>query len=301
MTEFPQPYAKVIADSLSLDGHRLTTMEVMMHRYVLSEMNTHRAFSRNSASSRAIPFRKQVALVEKEPAVPIEFPAERPGMQGGDSFEGEQYDKALYGWLRARDSAVEHARYLAELGVHKSVVNRILEPFMMHRVIITATDWDGFWSQRCSPLAQPEIRVAAECMREAYNESQPTYVLYGDWHLPYIQDKDWESILAMLKDWDSTLEMLDEDEWPSVTEYNGSAVEIAKRVSTARSARVSYLNHDGVRDIEKDLGLYNRLVSARPLHASPLEHVCTPAKGETPGNLRGWQQFRHHVEGKVNG
>ena len=260
------PNATVVADSVSPDGVRLTTIEVTLHRFVLAELNTHRVFSRNSASSRAIPVSKQVARVVHDPAIPVEFGANQPGMQAAAPLTGAAHDAALATWLEARDAAVTAVEKLAELGVHKQVSNRVLEPFMWHTVIITSTEWDGFWEQRCSPLAQPEIRVAAEAMRAAFDASTPQPIAVGDWHTPYLRDEDGD---------------LDAEQ--------------AKAVSAARCARVSYLTHDGRRDIEKDYELYDRLVTARPPHWSPLEHVATPAEpGVTPpGNLRGWAQLRH--------
>lgn len=260
--------AKVILDSISPFGIRLTTIEVTFHRFVLAEFNTHRVFSRNSASSRAIPFRKQMERVLTDPAVPVSFPREQKGMQGGDELVGDDLFDAQEEWLAARSSAVQHAMRLHDMGVHKSVVNRILEPFMWHTVIVTATDWHGFWNQRCSPLAQPEIRVAAEEMLHAYEESEPTPVGFDEWHTPYIQPGE---------------------------EFDLST---RKKVSVARCARVSYLTHDGVRDASKDLELFDRLVQADPMHASPLEHVARPTQeGEYPlGNFTGWSQYRHAVE-----
>ncbi len=261
-----RPHATVVADSVSPAGVRLTTIEVTLHRFVLAELNTHRVFSRNSASSRAIPVHKQVARVVEDPAVPIEFGANQPGMQAGAALAGADHDAALATWLEARDHAVEAVERLAALGVHKQVTNRLLEPFMWHTVIVTATEWDGFWEQRCSPLAQPEIRVAAEAMRAAFDASSPTTVPAGGWHTPYLRPEDGD---------------LD--------------VDTAIRVSAARCARVSYLTHDGRRDVAKDLELFDRLVTARPPHWSPLEHVATPAAPDEqpPGNLRGWAQLRH--------
>lgn len=262
------PNATIIADSVSPSGVRLTTTEVTLHRFVLAELNTHRVFSRNSASSRAIPVRKQIDRVVNDPAVPVEFGANQRGMQAGEPLSGEAHDRALDAWLAARDRAVEAVQQLQELEVHKQVTNRLLEPFMWHTVIVTATEWDGFWEQRCSPLAQPEIRVAAEAMRAAYDASTPAEVGMGQWHMPYLRDDDGD---------------LDQ--------------ETAKQVSAARCARVSYLTHDGRRDIDKDLDLYERLVTARPPHWSPLEHVATPAEEGvvTLGNFRGWRQLRHAV------
>lgn len=263
------PSATVVADSESPEGVRVTTIEVTLHRFVLAELNTHRVFSRNSASSRAIPIGKQIARVETDPAMPVEFGANQRGMQAGAPLEGEEEKAAIDAWLRARDAAVDAVRVLDDLGVHKQVANRILEPFMWHTVIVTATDWDGFWHQRCSPLAQPEIRVAAEAMREAFDASTPRAMAAGEWHTPYVRDDE-----------------LDLDD------------RTKRRISAARCARVSYLTHDGRRDLSADEELYQRLVTADPPHWSPLEHVATPAvDGEAVlGNLRGWHQLRHRLD-----
>lgn len=264
--------AKVILDSISPLGHRLTTMEVTFHRFVLAEFNTHRQFSRNSASSRAIPLEKMLARLQTEETQPLSWPAEQPGMQGGATLEGADLDDAIALWEDIRD----YTRYRIEdyisahpeksKRVHKSVINRLLEPFLQHTVIVSSTEWDNFFAQRCSPLAQPEIRVVAEQMREALNASTPTEVGFGEWHTPYVYETD-----------------LSESE--------------RRMVSVARCARVSYLTHDGVPNVDKDLKLYEKLVGANPPHYSPLEHVATPADvGETvPGNFEGWHQLRHLV------
>lgn len=260
--------AKVILDSVSPSGYRLTTLEVKMHRFVLAEFNTHRAFSRNSASSRAIPLKKQIQRVMEDPAIPVVWPSEQKGMSGGESIGDSGSWAAQLQWLKARDQAVINAEHLGDLGVHKSVANRLLEPFMWQTVICTATDWAGFWEQRCSPLAQPEIKAAADAMKEAYDASTPVQMGDGDWHCPYIQQDE-----IGYHSWDTM-----------------------KQISAARCARVSYLTHDGTRSIIKDLELYDRLVGAKPPHWSPLEHVATPDDTWGQGNFRGWTQLRHIVE-----
>lgn len=267
--------AEVIKDSISPWGVRLTTIEATFNRFVLAEFNTHRVFSRNSASSRAIPFPRQLERVSQTPAMPVEWRYEQKGMQGGELLSPEDEEVAIATWLAARDDAIKHASTLHDLGVHKSIKNRLLEPFMFHTVIVTATDWQGFWGQRCSKLAQPEIRVAAEAMKDAYDLSEPTPIGLGDWHLPYIFEEDISEALR---------------------EFGRLAEQALRQVSVARCARVSYLTHDGHRSLEADLNLYNRLVSADPMHASPLEHVATPNPDATLGNLFGWSQLRHHVE-----
>lgn len=276
-----QPSAKIIADS-EWSGHRVTTIEVVMHRFVLAEFNTHRVFSRNSASSRAIPVTKQISQVTDQPAVPLVFPAEQKGMQGGEALGDQEQMQAVDVWLGARDAAVAHANKLVELGVHKSVVNRLLEPFMWHTVIVTSTEWENFFVQRCSPLAQPEIRAAADAMREAFSASTPQPLEDGQFHMPYLDEETISEVTAM--------------------EHNVN--DVLAKVSAARCARVSYLTHDGRRDYQEDLNLYERLVMARPPHWSPLEHVCRPPTGwerprRVPGNLAPFVQLRHIVSGEV--
>lgn len=266
-----EPTARVLAHSVSAEsGVEVATLEVKMHRFVLAEFNTHRVFSRNSASSRAIPFHKMLERVTDDPAVPLVWATEQKGMQGGAPLDDpEDIGDARRYWLEAKNEAVEAAKRLSTLGVHKSICNRLLEPFMWHTVVVTSTEWDNFFKQRCSPLAQPEIRAAAEVMRDALQQSAPTTIRMGEWHTPLIASEDLPMTRAR-----------------------------TCMVSAARCARTSYLTHDGRRDVEEDIALYKRLITADPGHWSPLEHVCTPdTSGHTTvGNLRSFTQLRHVVE-----
>jgi hypothetical protein len=267
-TDF-HPTARVIADSINPTGNRLTTLEVHLHRYMLPALNTHRAFSRNSASSRAIPAARTLRRIAEHPVVPTRWASEQPGMQAGDTVTDPE--KARNAWLAARDAAAVHAEQLIQLGVHKSIVNRLLEPFASTQVIVTATDWDGFWHQRCSTLAQDDMRLTAEAMFDAYHASTPTPVNHDGWHTPYINADEHDTLTPVMR----------------------------RRVSAARCARVSHLTHAGTRDPNADLGLYMRLICADPPHASPLEHVATPTHPDEParGNFTGWHQLRHLVLG----
>ncbi len=278
--------AKIIRDSIAPNGSRLTTFEVKLHRFVLAELNTHRAFSRNSASSRAIPIKKQIERVKTDPALPLHWGKNQPGMQADGELNEEEQRIARFIWLNARDLAVDTVQALDGLGLHKQVANRLLEPFMWHTVIIssTAAGLENFFQQRAtafSPLAQPEMRAAADTMLLAYNRSMPNPLDYGDWHWPYIETADIT--------------------WCRNRQYHdglSDMTDLLRRLSVARCARVSYLTHDGEHDPNKDLDLYSKLVSAKPMHASPLEHVATPSHDlVTPGNFDGWRQLRHAVEG----
>lgn len=270
-------YAEVIADSISPEGSRLTTMEIQCHRFVLAEFNTHRAFSRNSASSRAIPLAKQIERVRSDLAMPLSFPAEQRGMQGGEELDAQARAQAQVNWEKAAANAIEAAQAMGEIGVHKSIANRLLEPFMWHRIIVSSVEWENFFEQRCSSPAQPEIRAVADAMRDALNDSTPHALASGEWHLPlYHEEIDFPALM-------------------DATGLSGVAKVWARHVSAARCARVSYLTHDGKRDVAEDLALYGRLARATPPHLSPMEHVARPKrKGEVQqGNLPGWVQLRH--------
>ena len=261
--------ARVLLDSISPAGVRLTTMEVTFPRFILSEFNTHRVFSKNSASSRAIPTSKLIQRVLEEPAMPVEWGKNKKGMSADEELDTDEKLSAEATWLAARDRAVEFAKQFADQQVHKQITNRILEPFMWHTVIVTATEWHNFYKLRCAPNAQPEIRVAANLMRQAFAASKPKTVAIGDWHLPLIQD--------------------DERALP---------LEEQKKISVARCARVSYLTHDGKRNVEADLDLFTRLKSDR--HLSPFEHVATPSEdSDFHANFRGWVQMRKAIEAEL--
>lgn len=259
--------ARVLLDSLSEAGVRLTTMEVTFPRFVLSEANTHRMFSRNSASSRAVPTAKLIERAEHDPVLPLEWGRNKAGMQANEVLDDADAEQGRLVWLAARDAAVEQAKSLLDLKVHKQVVNRILEPYLWHTIIISSTEWSNFFELRCAPAAQPEIRQAALHMRSALENSKPEPMKNGHWHLPLVQDDERESV----------------------------DLEDLKKVSVARCARVSYLTHDGTRDIQKDLDLHDRLKIER--HLSPFEHVATPAPDASfHANFRGWIQMRASIE-----
>lgn len=261
--------ARVLADSISPRGVRLTTLEVTLPRIVLAEFNTHRVFSRNSASSRAIPVEKRIADVEADPFVPEAFGKNQKGMQATDVLSVDEESLARGAWLNALQYAVTYAGELARVGVHKQLANRLLEPFSWHTIIVTATEWSNFYALRCNPMAQPEIRRAAELMRDAMLKSGPNHLPEGGWHLPLVRDVEHEEF---------------------------QVADLVK-LSAARCARVSYLTHDGRRDPQADLALYDRLASAG--HMSPLEHPARATNHRSfVGNFCGWAQHRKEIAGE---
>lgn len=268
--------AKVICDSVSKEDVRITTFQLKFHRFILPEFNTHRQLSRNFSSSRAIPVSKIIEQVVFEPALPVHWGKNQAGMQASEELSGSSLDAARKGWLKASEAAVEAAKALAAAGLHKQVVNRLLEPFQWVSGVVTATEWDNFFELRAHPDAQPEIQALAYLMKQKMKDSVPKILKNGEWHLPYVQPYEF-------------------------ADY-GDDIELLKKVSAARCCRVSYLKHDGTNaNIKEDLALCDRLVGSRPLHASPFEHQATPdysqyGASDLHGNFNGWIQHRKEIE-----
>ena len=283
--------AKIIADSLSPDGVRLTTFQLRYHRYVHAELMTHRVFSRNSSSSRAIPASKMIAWVKEDPAIPIEWGKEQKGMQAKELLIGPVADEAQREWLVARDQMIVQTERLIQLGVHKQIANRLLEPWHHISVVLTSTQFNNWFALRDHEMAQPEIRELAHQMSELYYSNGSTghfantiRLNPGEWHLPYVSDLEQ----SMYK------------------------LEVCIKASVARCARVSHMNHDGTApDMAKDIELHDKLAVQVPLHASPAEHQATPlseleSEQRLCGNfVRGWKQYRKTLENEcvrgVNG
>lgn len=267
--------AKVIADTENVYNRvRLTTMELTYPRFVHAEFMTHRMFSRNSASSRAIPTDKLILSAINNPAMPVFWGKLQKGMSANEEIE--DVAAAKNAWLLARDRAVDSARSMKRLGLHKQLTNRVLEPFLWHTVICTATEWSNFFSLRDHKDAQPEIAHLARLMKVALSESVPTI---DNIHLPYISDDDIELI------------------YRHSDSIHVNAEEIMKMVSSARCARVSYLTHDGKRDIIEDLKLFDHLITGSGHgHWSPMEHPAIAIRELSAkdfcGNFRGWKQYR---------
>lgn len=275
--------AKIIADSVSPDGKRITTLQVKFHRFILPEFNTHRVFSRNFSSSRAIPTKKLLEQVRNDPATPVHWGANQPGMQAERELEGDELKNAKFAWTRAAESAALMAETMSDLGAHKQIVNRIIEPYLWANGIVTSTEWDNWFELRAHPDAQPEIHELALRMQDAMAASTPRKLQIGEWHLPYITEEEMNDPFYQI-------------------EANKLSNMLAK-ISAARCCRVSYLKHDGSKaNKDEDLALFMRLAGAEPLHASPLEHQATPSTYNEKhlwGNFFGWTQYRKVWEQQI--
>ena len=277
--------ATVLADSFSPAGVRLTTMELVYPRFIHSELMTHRVFSRNASSSRAIPTKRAIRMIREHPAVPASWRMNQPGMQGYEVASDEVIAKAQGIWIEAMEAAIIYAEAMDELGIHKQVVNRITEPYAHIKVVLTSVYWDNWNGLRNHVMADPTIAALAEAIWAAREASDPTRLAMGEWHLPYVTQAE----LAV------------------------HGIHTAKKISAARCARVSYNNHDGSKTkVEDDVALHDRLLVDQPIHASPAEHQATPdmiykvtlesrpvwEKPHLHGNLPGFIQYRKTLPGE---
>jgi len=256
--------AKVVCASVSSVGKKLTTLELRYPRFIHSEFMTHRLFSRNAASSRAIPVSKVIDQVVNNPVIPVHFGLNQSGMQASD--DQVELSESLEWWLEASRNAVWSAEDAIKLNLHKQISNRILEPWQFITTLVSATEWDNFFAQRISPAAQPEIQELAKCMKQAMNEAE--YRKVG-WHMPYITYK----------------------ERTTMSDIN------ARKLSVARCCRVSYNNQGSDKfSIDDDIKRYDSLLEAG--HWSPFEHVAQSLSSEKirSGNFNGWMQYRNIVQ-----
>lgn len=318
---------KIVADSISPSGIRIITFELEYPRIIHSELMTHRLLSRNAMSSRAIPIKKMIEQVQQNPAMPVKFGKNQPGMQDagehsaqlGDGYSAEEW------WKLAGLSAARFAAEFADAGYHKQIANRLLEPYQRMKTVVTATDWNNFFWLRVDPDADPTIYELAKAMKEASDNSIPDPLEPGQWHTPYVdhvygfEDID-DKECAVFEGYC----VLDEENKPVML-----TLEEALAISASCCAQVSYrvLNTSK----EKALDIYEKLVSGNKVHASPFEHQATPMaeyreiensdyltighinfprdpssweegithvdrKGQLwSGNLRGWRQHRQLV------
>lgn len=251
--------AKIIAHSIAPNGRMIVTWELEYQRFIHAEFMTHRLFSRNAASSRAIPVATIIDQVRNNPAMPIHWGVNQAGMQAKSVLSDALTGSARFLWKQAADFAANIAEALTKVGLHKQATNRILEPFQTMKTVMTATCMDNFFWLRNHEDAQPEIKELARLMWEALQASTPVELKPGEWHTPYYGDGYWrpESIGQF-----------------GFCDVQGLTLEEALAISSSCCAQVSYRKLDDT--LEKAQMVYKRLVDSEPVHASPFEHQGTP-------------------------
>lgn len=301
--------AKVIADSKNEFGNRITTMIVTFPRFILAELNTHRMMSRNSASSRAIPFEKMLEAVSNNPFIPIAWQKDHKGMQGSEYVTCRKHENAIYEWLKARDYAVKQARMMNNDGITKQLINRLLEPFMWHTVIITATEWENFFALRCPRYVlgmeadATNYRSWKDVLEEnELDEEELNNPLFkfkcnkgqAEIHMMELAEQMWDAMN------ESAPKELKAGEWhiPFGDKFYSLSTDFKLKVATAMCARVSYtvVGEEGKEpNWENDVKLHGKLIESK--HTSPFEH-CAQSMSNTDRSrnfLGGWKQYREII------
>ncbi len=298
--------AKIIADSIC-NGKRMTTFELEFFRFILPEFNTHRALSKNLQSSRAVPLKTSIALVKENPAIPVHFGKNQPGMVSKEEFEGTELESVKALWKVALDQVISVATVLDFYKPHKQWAARILEPFTITKAVVSGTNWDNMLWLRDDEEAQPEFQVLGSCINECFANSTPVQLQPGHWHLPYVdftlKDNGYNDIEQIFTDPNGNVLTLEE----------------AKQISASCCAQISYRKLNDTK--EKALEIFGKLFSGRKPHMSPTEHQATPVplnvkpydistwpEGVThvdragslhSGNLDGWIQYRQTLPNNV--
>lgn len=287
--------AKILLDSVNIAGVRLVTWELTYPRMVHSELMTHRVFSRSSASSRAIPIGKMLERITMNPAMPYRWGKNQSGMQASANFEGNEEAHAVRLWLEARDVAVQSAAKLRDFGLHKQIVNRVVETWMWIVVIMSTTYHANWFEQRDHEAAEPSLGHLASLMHNEYWINKPKFVAPGNWHMPLLPDR----------------EQLEREGFVQTADpLQGYSLQM---VSAGRCARVSYLNHHGVRDPKEDIALFQKMSGSAPSHRAPLEHAARSMESHMGhgqshdgslatmmfGNFQGWKQLRHYINNEA--
>lgn len=293
---------EILKDSIGPSKQRLTTWLLTYPRFIHSELLTHKIFSKNSASSRAIRPAVMWENLKKDPVMPVWWGKEQPGMSARAELDEPDKTRARITWVQACKEAIEKAQYLSTIGLHKQITNRITEPWMWITVILTATSFSNLFRLRNHPDAQPEFQYMVKQMVRMYKHNTPTVLQAGEWHIPY--DRVTPEDVEVIKSYASEHQMTDS--------------EVLRAVATGRIARVSYLTHDGKRDVRKDIELSLRLSQNNPPHLSPFEHVAQAMSVDTwnqrcqqfldqarennecfnpglLGNIVGWLQLRKTI------
>lgn len=293
--------AEVVADSISPDGVRIITIQGTLHRFVLGELAKHRALSMSAQSSRAVPVQKMIDIVKDHPAMPVFWGKNQPGMRADEQLEGEQLTEAIGEWHFAAINAVNSANYMNGCGAHKQIVNRVLEPYLWQRVLLTATEWDNLFKLRRHKDAQPELKSFVDEVFDAMQDSTPLPLRHSEWHVPFVgRDVQLGHSRYIITEDGETEEI---------------SLDHAKKYSAARCATTSYRTDK--LSLERGLEIYKKLVESEPHHCyddqtevltsdgfklwSDVSEDDTLASVDDGGNFRGFKKPIQLIEQDYTG
>lgn len=285
INNMPQTNVKVIADSISESGYRITSIECHYPRFIHAEMLRHGLFhARSVSSSRAISTKLLIEQVATDPVIPLKFGKNQPGMVADNELDDDRQDIAKQIWIESAQNAARQARTLMKYDVHKQHVNRLLEPFIQVHELITATSWQNFLQLRLANNAQPEIQELANQIQDALASSQPKLLANDEWHLPYITDE--------------------------IRKITAAGQYSLGYISAALCAKLSYSTYSHeqrMAESRETLGndewlrqqheFANKLLENK--HLTPFEHVAIPITMGWNEQFYGWQSLRNILRGHL--
>lgn len=305
--------ATLLAGSIGKEnGVKIATMELEYPRVILAELNTHRVFTRNGKSSRAVPFKRMVEDLRRNYHSPLQWLKNQPGMVATEVMSYDEAADCQEIWNEALEDAIFHASRLNDRNASKQYVNRLLEPWMMTKTLVTSTRWGNFFKLRDHEAAVPEFQLLAALAKEQFERGAFVQRSIHDgvhgWHLPYVTDAEREEVSHLVR-YGSSSDPFDPVEIPVFGKAGNTSL-IPPRygmelpgmralltMCVARCCRLSYGDFDGgASTFEKDYATFKKLATD-PLHASPMEHAAFPLSGKMhspsiTGNFHGFAQLR---------
>ena len=277
--------AKVVADSIGPSGCRITTLEVTYPLAVHWDFLRHQSFSmyeqvHSVASNRAIPTNTYLRRIIEDPAEPLWWGKNQPGMVAREEMTGWRliFGKRIHAFVRF--VCVVGAWAMTKLGFHKEVANWNAMPHAWVTQIVTATEWENFDALRIHPAARAEMRKIATMMRDARNASTAQELGVGGWHLPYVSNDEIVKAYMIHDDGDDADALL-------------------RNVSAARCARVSIVKQGERQGMTVEFSKASKLQSDG--HMSPFDHPAMAlATPERVANLRGFKSARKFIPNEDN-
>lgn len=298
-----------IQGSIAPNGTKITTLVLEYPRAIHAQLLTHRVFSKNSSSSRAVPIKVAIEQIENDPAEYI-WTENKSGMSGDVITDRVKLSKIHSAtgtlWNHVKQTVLYLGSKESEggLNVHKQNAARLLEAYQNIRIVLTSTEWENWDWLRIDSAAQPEIEKLANMIFQAREKGEYLYLAEGEWHVPFIDRK------------------VNEDEPDKLITYyhpeTGKELTTVEAIELSMSicAQTSFRKEDY--SDEKTDNVIEKLFTGKKVHASPSEHQATPIPQFTDygdnnqewplgithidrnhvywsGNFRGWIQNRQLI------
>ena len=299
---------EIVADSANSFGDRLTSLVLTYPRIIHSEMMTHRMFSRNASSSRAVPVDKMIKAVRENTFCPFEFQKSHKGMQGSEYFTGADRQECINLWLESAELALQQAEKMKAKCISKQIINRILEPYQYYTVLITGSKegWQNFFNLRCPSykligLDEENVKSRKEWLEKIQFSSALHPSMYPKTDVEWLQINKGQAEIHIMdlaeKIYDavneSTPKQLQAGEWhiPMISDLESLKLSTDDQIklSVGRAANTSYtVVGDGKElTLEHAIKIHDKCVEL--VHSSVFEH-CARAMSD--------EEYKVFIKGK---